>query len=104
MEPVLKVVEYPLGLTFANLILPYSFLDHTLLKTSWTSIFILQVDRKEALFTTVALYGNCLPEMTTQTLFPVVTKKGVKTIILLNQQSGKMPSVYLLIILTYSEG
>ncbi|XP_065069914.1 uncharacterized protein LOC135694946 [Rhopilema esculentum] len=44
---------------------------------------ILGVDHKDLLNIAVALYGNNLPEMSADTLFPVLTKKGVKTLLIL---------------------
>lgn len=49
---------------------------------------LLQVSNQELLHAVVALYDNCLPEITPEVLYPTVCGKWAKTLVLLRDFQG----------------
>ena len=52
------------------------------------SLCLLQVSNQELLHAVVALYDNCLPEITPEVLYPTVCGKWAKTLVLLRDFKG----------------
>ena len=52
------------------------------------NFFLLQVSNQELLHAVVALYDNCLPEITPEVLYPTVCGKWAKTLVLLRDFQG----------------
>ena len=48
------------------------------------------MSNQELLHTVVALYDNCLPEITPEVLYPTVCGKWAKTLVLLRDFQGKV--------------
>lgn len=52
------------------------------------NFWLLQVSNQELLHAIVALYDNCLPEITPEVLYPTVCGKWAKTLVLLRDFQG----------------